>query len=180
MKCLTMVFVTWAAVGTLAATVAAAEAEEGPSTDPVAERVTTKEADRFAANEDGEKQGFRKAPQAHLDEIQGRWARTEKTGFLSSQKLTKEINSDSETLTTYDSQGNVVSAHKVKVKLGLAGPIRVFFFTDQEFTKGPQAGRKVKGTQAYLYKIVGDTFIEIWGVLGDGDDEIRVMRWQRQ
>ncbi len=57
--------------------------------------------------------------------------------------------------------------------------MRVFTYSEQEFTAGPNQGAEAGGTGAYVYKVVGDTFVEIWGVLDDTDREIEVMRWQR-
>ena len=37
----------------------------------------------------------------------------------------------------------------------------------------------MEGEFAYVYKVVGDKFIEIWGVLEDGDATIRVLEWNR-
>jgi hypothetical protein len=156
----------------------AAEAEK--AVEAVTESAAVSAEASPSTTEDADESPFRAAPQADLDAVQGLWERTEKSGFFSSQRLTKQIRGDSETVTTHDSSGNVVSEHTVKIRLGRAGPIRVFLYSGQEFTEGPQAGTKLKGTQAYVYKVVGDTFVEIWGVLGDRDNEIRVLRWQRR
>ena len=156
----------------MAATGLTAEAEKGASTEPSSAPA--------AATQAAEERGFRKAPPAHLEQIQGLWTRTEKTSFFSSQRIAKEIKGDVETLTTYDSDGNVLSAHTVKIKLALAGPIRVFVFSDLKYTEGPNKGKKADGTQAYIYKVVGDKFIEVWGILGDADSPIRTLRWKRQ
>lgn len=47
-------------------------------------------------------------------------------------------------------------------------------------TEGPHKGHKVDGTQAYAYKVVDDTFVEMWGILGEKNTEIRTLRWRRQ
>ena len=120
------------------------------------------------------------APAEDLDAIQGLWVRTERVGLFGSKRTTKEVEGDAETVTYYDSKGNVERAHKVKITLRRVGPIKVFVFHDHEVTAGPDKGEKMEGSRAYIYKVVGDTFVEIWGVLGDEDQEIRVLRWKRQ
>ena len=71
-------------------------------------------------------------------------------------------------------------AHTVKVALYRLGPIRIFSYSDMVFTEGPNKGQRSETVGAYIYKVVGDTFIEIWGILGEGDDTIRELRWTRQ
>ncbi len=113
-------------------------------------------------------------------EIQGIWSRSERSGLFGSRRITKEIHGDRETVTYYDSDGNVESADNVKFTLRRAGPIRIFSFSEQEFTAGPQKGQKSNATVEYVYKIVGDKFVEIWGVLSPTDDELKVMRWTHE
>lgn len=120
------------------------------------------------------------APQEDLDRIQGRWARTERTGLFGSRRITKEMKGEDETVTYYDSKGNVERAHTAKIKLRRAGPIKVFVFTDYEVVAGPDTGYTADWTRAYVYKVVDDTFVEIWGVLEDSDRELEVLRWTRQ
>jgi hypothetical protein len=119
------------------------------------------------------------APEDDLKSVQGLWVRTETVGLFGKRRITKEIQGDRETLTYHDAIGGIERAHQVKVALRRAGPIRVFAYSEQVFTEGPDKGNRVEGGNAYVYKIVGDTFIEIWGVLGDDDRELEVMRWQR-
>jgi hypothetical protein len=119
------------------------------------------------------------APAEDFDAIQGLWVRTERVGLFGSRRITKEVKGDTETLTYYDNEGNVAQAHTVKVKLRRAGPIKVFVFTDQEFTAGPNAGQKMPHAIPYVYKLVGNTFVEIWGVLEAEDREFEVLRWER-
>ncbi|MHB0961399.1 MAG: hypothetical protein ACYC6N_28365 [Pirellulaceae bacterium] len=117
--------------------------------------------------------------QQDMEQIQGTWLRTERSGLFSSRKITKVIQGDQETVTYYDSKGDVERAHKVTVSLRRAGPVRIFAFSDQTITTGPDEGKKTGYRAEYVYKIAGDTFVEIWGVLGPGDEELDVKRWKR-
>ena len=119
------------------------------------------------------------APSSDLDVVQGLWTRMESVGLFSKRRITKQIQGDRETVTYYDTTNNVERAHTVKVDLRRAGPIRIFAFSEQKFTAGPNQGEQTQGSGAYVYKVVDDTFVEIWGVLGDDDQPIEVMRWQR-
>jgi hypothetical protein len=115
-----------------------------------------------------------------LEQLQGVWVRSERSGLFSSTRITKEIQGDTETVTYYDSDGKVREAHTVKVKLRRAGPIRIFGFSDQVFTAGPNKGTKDSATKAYLYKIVGNTFVEIWGTWDETTTELTVREWKRE
>jgi hypothetical protein len=123
--------------------------------------------------------GLVPAPADDLERIQGLWTRTERTGLFAKQRVNKEVKGDTETVTYYDSSDEVASAHTVKIELYRAGPLKIFAFRDQTFTAGPNEGEKHQGPVAYVYKVVGDTFIEIWGVLEEDDSTVRVLRWTR-
>lgn len=119
------------------------------------------------------------APAGDLEAIQGLWVRKERRGLFGSRRITKQIKGDGETVTYYDDKGNVERANTVKVKLRRAGPIKVFVFTDYKVIAGPSTGYEADWARAYIYKVVDDTFVEIWGVLGDNDEELEVLRWKR-
>ena len=126
---------------------------------------------------------FQPAPASDLDAIQGYWVRTERGGVMElfrPRTVTKLVRGDSETLTTCDHEGNVISAHTAKIRLLRGGPIRVFSYSDLTYTAGPDAGTETGQGGVYLYKVVGDTFVEIWGVLGEEDSDPRILRWTRE
>lgn len=120
-----------------------------------------------------------KQAQQDLKQIQGIWVRTERSGLFSSRRITKNIQGDRETVTYYNSDGSVEHAHAVTFAVRRAGPVRIFSFSDQEMTAGPDQGKKTDARGEYVYKVVGETFVEIWGVLGDEDRDPEVLRWQR-
>jgi len=137
------------------------------------------EAEKEAAAEAKEELPGVEAPAEDLKAIQGLWSRKERTGLFGSRQITKQIEGDVETVTYYDYRGNVERANTVKVKLRQAGPIRLFVFTDYKVIKGPSTGYQADWERTYIYKVVDDTFVEIWGVLGDKDEELKVLRWRR-
>ena len=145
---------------------AAEEPGAGPA-DPAVSKATAKPLDEEALKKD-------------LEQLQGVWVRSERSGLFSSTRITKEIQGDTETVTTYDSEGKVQSAHTVKVKLRRAGPIRIFGYSDQVFTAGSNKGKKDNTTKAYLYKIVGNTFVEMWGTWDETSTELEIHEWKRE
>ncbi len=114
-----------------------------------------------------------------LAELQGTWFREMRSGIFGKRRITKHIEGDRETITEYDEDGEVQDSYSVKVTLRRAGPIRVFMYSDWVVESGPDKGNKLENRGAYVYKVVDDKFVEIWGVLGEEDSEISVLRWQR-
>ncbi len=135
-------------------------------------------AERGAVAETKEDLAGVEAPSEDLDAIQGLWVRKERVGLFGSRRITKQIKGAVETVTYYDDKGNVERANTVTVKLRRAGPIKVFVFTDYKVIAGPSTGYEADWVRAYIYKVVDDTFVEIWGVLGDKDEELEVHRWK--
>jgi len=41
-------------------------------------------------------------------------------------------------------------------------------------------GQTEEGSKAYIYKVVDDVFVEIWGVLDESDSRVRALRWERE
>jgi hypothetical protein len=121
-----------------------------------------------------------KAPEEDLKQIQGMWTRPLQIDDSASGRVTKEVKGNVETVTYYDNEGNVQNAHTTRIKLQRAGPIRIFAYSDVTYIAGPKKGEKQEGGGAYIYKVVDDTFIEIWGVLGDSDDRIHALRWKHE
>lgn len=117
--------------------------------------------------------------QADLKQIQGLWERTERVGLLGTRKVTKEVEGRQETITYFRPQGDIEQAHTANIEVRRAGPIRIFDFDNITVAAGPRKGQVTDGQGQYVYKVVDDKFIEIWGVLGDTDDPVRVLRWTR-
>jgi hypothetical protein len=114
-----------------------------------------------------------------LDQIQGLWERSERVGLLATRRVTKEIEGNRETVTYYTPNGQVESAQQVTISVRRAGPVRIFSYGQMKYTAGPQAGTASDQQAEYLYKIVDDKFVEMWGVLEPDRDTVNVLVWQR-
>ena len=120
------------------------------------------------------------AARKDLAAIQGKWERSERSGLFSSRRVVKEIEGDKETLTTYDKKGNVVAAHTVVIDVQRGGPVRLFRYSNQKFTAGPQKGRTNAHGGTYVYRVTESTFTEVWDLLaGQERSAIRVLEWTR-
>ncbi len=117
--------------------------------------------------------------QADLAQIQGLWERTERVGLTSTRRVTKAIDGSQETITYFGPQGDIDTAHTANIEVGRSGSIRIFGFDAVTIAAGPRKGQSTNRQGQYIYKVVDDKIIEIWGVLGDTDDPVRVLRWTR-
>jgi hypothetical protein len=115
-----------------------------------------------------------------LARVQGRWerqARAEENAPY--RRVTKEVQGSRETVTYYDADGKVLRQHRVDVKLSKTGDVGVFTFSNMEVTEGEGKGQTAPGSMSYLYRVVGDQFREVWGLLPDDDQEPSVIVWTR-
>ena len=113
--------------------------------------------------------------------IQGTWVYTERVGLFSSRRIVKEIKGTRETVTYYDTDGNVTRAHTVDVRLTREGRVRIFNYANMQFTEGPDKGKKTDDAFSYLYTVKDkDTFVEIWGMqVGEEKGDITLKEWKR-
>lgn len=116
-----------------------------------------------------------------LKSVQGQWTRK----VLDRQgkqigTVVKVIRENKERVTHLDAEGKVVRAHAVEIELRRIGPVRVFTYTKFEFIKGPDEGKKLKGHGGYIYKVEGNRFIEVNGLLiGQEKEPTTVLVWEK-
>jgi len=119
---------------------------------------------------------------ADLTAVQGVWERTLADGSGKVVgRATKNIQGDVETITYYDNAGSVLRAHRVKIAVLREGPVRVFQYREPEIVAGPGQGEKLPDVVGrYIYKVQGDVFVEIQGVLTDEEQRAATMlEWKR-
>lgn len=113
-----------------------------------------------------------------LAEVQGKWERIMRTDN-GAFKVVKVHQGNETTLTIFDSEGAVVVAKRSEFRLEYTGKVRIFTFFNNVITAGPDKGQTDKEPHSYIYRITGDTFIEVNGLLiGDEADAV-VFAWQR-
>jgi Tol biopolymer transport system component len=117
-----------------------------------------------------------------LAAIQGKW--TTQVAGPNGKALTaiKEIKGNTETYSLVQG-AEVVHKRDVEFRLSrLDNKVRMFTVTRVVYLLGPDQGRSFEINRSYLYKIEGDTFFEVGGLLVDGnltDDPTQLLRWQR-
>src|SRR5689334_10450447 len=101
-----------------------------------------------------------------LAAVQGVWEREAPTGVdLGYQRATKDIRGNRETVTFYDADGKILRRHQVDFKLSRTGDVKVFTYSNMEVTEGDQKGTKTPQAYSYLYRVKGNQFWEVEGLL---------------
>jgi hypothetical protein len=117
-----------------------------------------------------------------LNALQGNWEQLPEDGPAATpgQRVVKQVSGDSETVTTYDESGGVVHGQTAKFRLGRSGQVPTYTFYDRKITTGSQTGRSVSAPSTFVYRLRGDEFHEVWGLLpGQEERELVVKRWKR-
>ncbi|MCL4204771.1 MAG: hypothetical protein KJ000_20020 [Pirellulaceae bacterium] len=122
-----------------------------------------------------------KAEEAANDElakVQGKWVRTVKTD-RGTFKVVKEHKGNDTTVTFFDSDGNVMAEKTSQFRLEQTGKVRIFTFFNNVITAGPQKGQIDKAPTSFVYRVTGDTFFEVNGLLIGDDTEPLAFSWKR-
>ena len=121
-------------------------------------------------------------PKPDLSALQGRWEQLpDQPGGSGTprQRVVKEVNGNTETVTTYGPNGQVVRAQTATFRLSRSGPVGVYTVENPKITAGE--GDATKRSLAYVYRVHGSDFDEVWGLLpGQEEREVVVKRWRRE
>jgi uncharacterized protein (TIGR03067 family) len=121
---------------------------------------------------------------ADLAAMQGKWeqASTTEPGVAAKAKTVKEVSGDTETVTRYGPDGKVVNVSRCTIKLSEGGGVRVFTFSGGEVIEGLGKGRKQTGSSSYIYRLDGDEWYEVGGLLTTekySQDVPYLTKWKR-
>jgi len=116
---------------------------------------------------------------AELKRIGGRFERFFQNAAGTTFRALKEVDGDQSSVTTFDDVGNVVESHGSTIKVEKRGGVRVLSFFNFVVTAGPNKGHVELGTSSYIYRMEGDTFTEVWGLLDGDDSPPRMFQWRR-
>ena len=129
----------------------------------------------------GKTAGDKHAGGGDLNQLQGTWEQQPGERPASTpQRVVKQVSGDTETVTTYGANGQVLHAQIAKIKLGHSGDVPTYTFYDRRITAGPEQGRSNDAARTYVYRLRGDEFAEVWGLLpGQEQRELVIIRWRR-
>jgi uncharacterized protein (TIGR03067 family) len=120
---------------------------------------------------------------ADLAAMQGKWEQASTSGAVPPGfKRVKEVKGDQETVTVFDAEGKVLRAARATIKLSESGGVRVLTFSDGEVTDGLGKGRKQSESASYIYRMDGDEWHEVGGLLTNekySQDVPYLTKWKR-
>jgi hypothetical protein len=114
-----------------------------------------------------------------LKRLQGRFERTFRNEAGTMFRAVTEMAGDQSTVTTYDDGGQVVESHRSTFKVEKRGPVRVLSYFNVAVTAGPAKGHQDPATRSYLYRLEGDVFTEVWGLLEGDVRPPHMFHWRR-
>ena len=114
-----------------------------------------------------------------LKRIGGRFERHFQNAAGITFRSVKDVDGDQSTVTTFDDVGNVIESHGSTIKVEKRGPVRVLSFFNLVVTAGPDKGHVELGTSSYVYRMEGDVFTEVWGLLEGDSSPPRMFTWRR-
>ena len=82
-------------------------------------------------------------------------------------------------LTTFDPQGNVVFQHQSNYQVGTSGQVKILTYSNVLVTAGVETGHLRPGPFSYAYRVDGDKFYEVRGLLADTPESFDVIVWER-
>lgn len=113
-----------------------------------------------------------------LAKVQGKWVRTMRTDS-GTFKVVKQHKGNETTVTFMDPEGSVVAAKKSEFRLEKTGQVRILTFFNNVVTAGPNKGQTNDEPHSYIYRVAGDSFFEVNGLLISDDAEPIVFKWKR-
>jgi hypothetical protein len=122
--------------------------------------------------------GYADEPAEVKDAVTGAWERTV-TSKQGTYHLVKTHLDGKTTLHITGDDGTIVESKTSEYRLSETDEVRIFTYFNNLITAGPSAGARVPGEFAYVYRIDGDRFYEIRGMLKDDDGPVEVIVWAR-
>ena len=113
-----------------------------------------------------------------VDPIAGAWERTVTTP-QGPYRFVKSHLDGKTRLHVTGPDGTVVESKTSEYRVSETEAVRAFTYFNNVVTAGPNAGRRVPGESLYIYRIEGDRFYEIHGLLKSDEDPVQVIVWER-
>ena len=82
-------------------------------------------------------------------------------------------------MTAKDADGKVLHSHHSQYELERTGKVRIFKYWNRTVTDGSDAGRVDPEPRSYIYRVIGNRFYEIHGVLTEDQRSPAIFIWNR-
>lgn len=91
----------------------------------------------------------------------------------------KEHRGDHTVVTTYDPNKMPIHSHRSEYSIDASGAVPVFRYRNKVVLIGPNAGAKDERESAYAFRLEGDRFYEVQGLLPGDSGEPKLIIWER-
>jgi hypothetical protein len=112
------------------------------------------------------------------EQIRGAWVRYRDTAEGRYTTI-KEHFGDHTVVTTYDPQMKPVESHRSEYRVDEGGKVPTYLYRNRTVLVGPSAGAKDNRELTYLFRIEGDTFYEVHGMLPGDSGRPSLITWER-
>ncbi|WP_182868444.1 hypothetical protein [Stieleria mannarensis] len=116
-------------------------------------------------------------PTVH-EAIKGEWVMYRETPNGKYMTI-KHHRGDHTVVTTYDPNKHPIQSHRSEYDIDTSGAVPVFRYRNKVVLVGPNAGAKDERESAYIFRIDGDRFYEIHGMLPGDEGKPSLRMWQR-
>src|SRR4051812_145235 len=115
-------------------------------------------------------QGVSRAEDLAAD-VEGKWERTQELDGRTFRHV-KEHKGGKTRYKVLDDKGGVIQDRTSDYVVQALGPAKLFVYSNLEVIDGENKGEKADGPFAYIYRVEGDTFYEVQGILTQQTGEV--------
>lgn len=135
---------------------------DGPSTEKPAADRSEKVADTTDAQAD----------------VEGTWERVQETNQGRYRVVKSHVDGKTE-FSVYDSQDQLVHRKTSRYEIDTTGDVRIFTYFDNKIVSGRGTGQFDARENSYVYRIDGDMFFEMHGLLISNPGPVQILIWKR-
>ena len=86
---------------------------------------------------------------------------------------------DHSVVTIYDPGNTPIRSHRSEYRVDTSGSVPIFRYRNKVVLVGPNAGAKEERESAYIFRVDGDRFFEVHGMLPGDKGEPSLITWER-
>ncbi|WP_339734503.1 hypothetical protein [uncultured Gimesia sp.] len=117
------------------------------------------------------------APEEDYQILEGKWVRNDKARNGAPLRVEQEFSGKVTKLHLYDSNGTLIHAHQAKYRLQRMSDANLFTYYDLEVLTGPNKGKIQKAPRSFIYRVKGNQFIQVEGILNDDKTPLLMTVW---
>lgn len=117
------------------------------------------------------------APEEDYQNLEGKWVRNDQDSKGAPLRIEQEISKKTSKLNVYDRNGTLLHSHQAKIRLQRLSDLSLFTYFDLEVLAGPNKGRQQKTPVTFVYRLKGNQFIQVEGILKGDKSRPKILTW---